>query len=128
MIRKSVIILLVLLYFAGNSYAHVDMHFCCGHLVDWSLFGNAEDCGGSDCQKKDCCNDVSIMIENADEHTTPLAQAIDFNCLYSPLVAEIPQEKRFYSGAEALVPIPFSNAPPNVAHRSIFLLCEVFRL
>ncbi len=126
--RKPVIILFVLLYFAGNSYAHVDMHFCCGQLVDWSLFGDAQDCGGKDCQKKNCCKDVSINIESADEHTPLLFQIIDFNFHTLPLLAEYTEVNGMNCNADEAMLIPFSKAPPNVALRKIYLLCEVFRL
>ncbi|WP_194768404.1 HYC_CC_PP family protein [Tamlana sp. I1] len=61
--------------FSTMSFA-VNMHYCGDKLVDASIFHNAETCGmemnalpveGCEITKKDCCNDVQVVVDGQDE-------------------------------------------------------------
>ncbi len=76
--RIGSVFLALLLLFSTLSFS-VGMHYCGDHLVDFSLFKKAEDCGmmpvaetpSGDCTLAragmDCCTDVQVLVEGQDD-------------------------------------------------------------
>lgn len=72
------VLMALLVLFSTLSFS-MDMHFCGGRLVDFSLFEKAESCGmmpeaadvPGDClvgkAGMDCCSDVRILVEGQED-------------------------------------------------------------
>lgn len=75
--RIGSVCLALLLLFSTMSFS-MGMHYCGDHLVDFSLFEKAEDCGmnsvvgtpSGDCTLAkagmECCTDVQVLVEGQD--------------------------------------------------------------
>ena len=83
--RIGSVCLALLLLFSTMSFS-MGMHYCGDHLVDFSLFDKAEDCGmmpvaetpSGDCTLAragmDCCSDVQVLVEGQDDFKVSLEQ------------------------------------------------------
>jgi hypothetical protein len=122
--------LILCLYLSSNSYASLDMHLCCGMIVDWKLNGEAEKCEGFRKGKKKCCDDLKISFEVVDNHFA------------SDLGEDLPDEVRLsqismgwvYLGSTKnerkpeCYNISDNHAPPDLTGPSINIKYCVFRI
>lgn len=120
--------ILILFYLVVNSHSVINLHYCCNHLVSWAWNADAENCGGKGCNKKNCCDDVSLTIAVSDEHASPATQQAEL-----PLIVAMDMELASLEAPNIATTCctsvaGVSHAPPNLALRKIYLLCEVFRL
>jgi hypothetical protein len=125
--RKALTIILVSFYFLSASGAVVNMHFCCGHLVDWCWNGEAKKCAGAKTNKK-CCKDVQLKIEKADDHQSQPATV-------APQLVQAPAPLIFQDieisavGCERICFLqPDYHAPPPGWKQSMNVAFRVFRI
>ncbi|TVZ52162.1 hypothetical protein OD90_1327 [Dokdonia sp. Hel_I_53] len=75
---------MTLLVLVSTMSFSIDKHFCGEHLVDVSIFGNAQPCamevaleakyGSEHSKKSECCSNENIVIEGQDELKVQLDQ------------------------------------------------------
>ena len=74
--KKASALLLAVFYLSFSIGASLHRHYCMGELVGTSLFSLQDDeCGKCGMKKhtdasKDCCKDITVVIKNAESHTS----------------------------------------------------------
>lgn len=113
--KKLLVLILTITYFASTSGATVYMHFCMGKMVEWNMAGQEKEkcprCGMDKSNKaKDCCNDEYKQYKvTADQNITEsVFHSMQVVALTSSFI-EIPATA-FSSITEEN---PTGNAPPR---------------
>ena len=126
--RLFSVVLSFVVLFSTLSFT-VEKHYCGDHLVDTSIFTNAQKCGGMEIEEenyvaKPCCKDTVDVIKGQDELNTSdlkkLNSSIEFNLVaymfsYAQLFESLPKQI-----------IPHKDySPPNLV-KDIQVLDETF--
>jgi hypothetical protein len=78
MLKRGVILLSCLFYFALTAGIHLQLHSCCGAIVSWQLATKGEsdeEKHGNCCHKPSCCDSQEIHIQLQDDQETPNSYA-----------------------------------------------------
>lgn len=129
--KKFIVFILAILYLGLSTGATVNMHFCMGKLVGYSLFQNdtADFCSKCGMQKKasknKCCKDENkiVKIEQDQKITTVPDRLVDLASI------EIVQNNFILSTTfinSSIEEAPLSNAPPDTLNTPIFIRNCVF--
>ena len=94
--------ILAVFYLVSSTGATINLHYCMGEYVSFSLFGKkAGKCGKCGMQKHSrdngCCKDVQIVMESNDQH---LPRQIPYDFLTSLIVIHYPI---YYPCNEAII-------------------------
>jgi hypothetical protein len=128
--RRALLISLAAFYLLLNCGAVLNIHFCCGKLVDWSLNSEASTCcdhEGAGIQKN-CCKDISIVFQQDNSQET--SKKLD---VILPLAVIVPlafPQAEFcglknYHEQEAW---PHYDPPPFAVQSDLYLSNRVIRL
>ena len=91
-----------LLYFNSSIGATIDLHYCMGEFVSFSLFGKQSDkcgkCGMENhSENLNCCKSVRLSVDSYDQHLPgqiahllPVNLCLDQPCSYSFIEPPIP--------------------------------------
>jgi hypothetical protein len=128
--KQLIVSILAVFYLGASTGTTVDIHYCMGKLVDWTItHQESKACGSCGMEKKGtdngCCKDEQKFFKNTDDqktagHTIQLIQlaAADLPSTHS-LINE-PQ------GATIVEELPRANAPPSPGDTPIYLRNRVF--
>ena len=131
--KKFLVLILALTYFASTSGAMVYMHYCMGKMVEWIVLGNEKEkcphCGMDKSKKDDkgCCKDEHKQLKVTNHHNITetafqgiqlLSSALPVSYLEIPgvIVSSITEEN------------PTGNAPPQSSGIAIYKRNCVFRI
>lgn len=126
--KKTVVILLMLIYGSATMGATVHLHYCMNELVGWSLWhSEKEECGrcGMKEDKSGCCKDEHKHFKlKADHQKAASAALITFN-LAPAIVNPIPDFDflAFVKVTESYSPC---HAPPDIDDTRLHILHCVF--
>lgn len=114
--------ILAIFYLVSSTGATINLHYCMGEYVSFSLFGKkAGKCGKCGMQKHSadngCCKDVQIVVESNDQH---LPGQIPYDFLTSLIHHPI-----YYPCIEAII-IQTTESAFYVAHSPPFKDLPVF--
>lgn len=126
--KKTVVIVLMLIYGSATMGATIHKHYCMNELVGWSLWhSDKEECGrcGMKEDKTGCCKDEHQHFKlQSDQHKAAAADLIKFN-LSPAIVTRIPDfsleglvkhTKNYFS----------SHSPPDADNTRLYILHCVF--
>jgi hypothetical protein len=124
--KKFLVVILSLVYFATSTGATFSMHYCMGKLADWELGQNkSKTCGFCGMDKGDekdngCCKDEQKFIKNDTDQKT--VQSSTYTLKF-PVVAELPDYFRttFHQSVSFNVYTPLSHAPPRCKDLPIYI-------
>ena len=116
--RKSLALIVAIVYLSTTTGATIHMHYCMGKLADWGLGHNRSktcgNCGMVKSEEKDngCCKDEHKFVKNDNDQKTAEALVITF----ASQVIDLPIE--YFSVLD--IPVssvtekhPVSHAPPR---------------
>ncbi|MBL7720616.1 MAG: hypothetical protein JNK98_01335 [Chitinophagaceae bacterium] len=116
--RKSLALIVAIVYLSTTTGATIHMHYCMGKLADWGLGHNRSktcgNCGMEKSEEKDngCCKDEQKFVKNDNDQKTAEALVITF----ASQVIDLPIE--YFSVLD--IPVssvtekhPVSHAPPR---------------
>jgi len=116
--RKSLALIVAIVYLSTTTGATIHMHYCMGKLADWGLGHNRSktcgNCGMEKSEEKDngCCKDEHKFVKNDNDQKTAEALVITF----ASQVIDLPIE--YFSVLD--IPVssvtekhPVSHAPPR---------------
>ena len=122
--KKTVVILLMLIYGSATMGATVHLHYCMNELVGWSLWhSEKEECGrcGMKEDKTGCCKDEHKHFKlKGDPQKAAAAALINFNlapAIINPILDFNFQE--FVKITESYFPC---HAPPDIGKLSLYVL------
>lgn len=131
--KKLVVAILSFLYISTSTGATVQMHYCMGKLVDWSIGHGDEKNACNNCGmekdgegKNDCCKDEQkqLKIEKdqkvAESIQLSLSLAVALPISYLPIT--------FNALSSLTEDYPLSNAPPRTADCPDYILNCTFRI
>jgi hypothetical protein len=127
-VKKSVLILLLLVYGSATMGATIHLHYCMNEFVGSSLWHSDKDgkCGkcGMTEKKGGCCKDEHKQLKlKTDHQKSAIAQYFkisDAPALITPIAA--------FNFKEMLVTLtfPLSNAPPKIPRERLCILHCIF--
>ncbi|MGK2862199.1 MAG: HYC_CC_PP family protein [Chitinophagaceae bacterium] len=126
--KKTIVILLMLIYGTATMGATAHLHFCMNEFVGWSLFQNKDNkcgkCGMQDRNKEGCCKDEHKLIKlKIDQQKTDNS----FVNKLSLLVLTIPEfEIELHPALQSLSGIYVSLPPPDIGWPSLNILHSQF--
>jgi hypothetical protein len=128
-VKKTVVILLLLIYGSATMGATVHLHYCMNEFVGWSLLHGKDDkcgkCGMSEKDKKGCCKDEHKHFKlKADHQKSNATQPIFFittPALFIPVV-----DFDIHSYSTVTETYPTSHAPPDINRKRLNILYGVF--
>jgi len=130
-VKKTVVILFLVIYGSTTMGATVYIHYCMNEFVGWSLFnGKDEKCGKCGMEEKDkdkegCCKDEHKQFKLKIDH-----QKIDvpqfINMLTSPVLPEPVIDVSFYSLLNIAERYPTCHAPPDLGKKRLHVFHCVF--
>lgn len=116
--RKSLALIVAIVYLSTTTGATIHMHYCMGKLADWGLGHNRSktcgNCGMEKSEEKDngCCKDEQKFVKNDNDQKTAEALVITFASQVIDLLIE------YFSVLD--IPVssvtekyPVSHAPPR---------------
>jgi hypothetical protein len=125
--------ILSLLYLTASTGADLHLHYCMGHLSDWSIWINNDEKKCSKCgmekQEEDdngCCRDEQKWVKIEDDQKAnliiepPSLTSEDINYLHGYTVIS------FFNISNDL--LPQSNAPPRKKSVATYILNSNFRI
>lgn len=123
--KRVVLSILAVLYLSASTGTTVDMHYCMGKLVDWTLaHEDSSSCGNCGMEKKGtdngCCKDEQKFFKNTDDQKTA-SQQVQVPVLQISDLPEQRQELPDPAFAVFTVELPKANAPPDKGDAPIFL-------
>ena len=127
--KRTAIILLLLVYLVSCVGIAVNKFYCCGKLKTVSLSATATNVANkiSSAQKNPCCNHTSQTFKVKDQHVASATVVINS----APFVS---LQKNYYSKVEVQslsikeTSAIFYNAPPNLSGNSIYSLYCNYRI
>lgn len=128
--RPILLISLAAFYLVMNCGAVVNIHFCCGELVDWSLNGEASKCCDHSATgiQKNCCKDVSLVFQQDDTQETSKSFKVILPVLIAIPLA-LPEEELTISHTHYEKRVWAKCDPPPFAVQSdLYLSNRVIRL
>ena len=126
--KKTVVLLLLLIYGSATIGATVHMHYCMNELVGWSLLDNEKEkecvkCGMKE-KKGGCCKDKQQQVKlNTDHQKTTTAQY--FTILDAPTLINLVDHLGFVLTKTAQA-FPIAKAPPKIPKERLYVLHSVF--
>lgn len=122
--KKFVITILALFYLGVSSGATVDIHYCMGQLIDWSISqGETEECANCGMEKgisEDCCKDQQHKLSVKE---SPLISKVVYH--FNTLGVKIPSTnyKKLAEGFEISTEENkvVSNSPPRTQATAAFI-------
>ena len=127
--KKTVVIVLMLIYSSATMGATVNLHYCMNELVGWS-FLNDEDktcgrCGMAEKDKEGCCKDAHKHLKlKVDHQKANATNLVTFNAIRALLVSIVDFD--IYSYSNIAENYPNSHAPPDLIRKRLHILYGVF--
>jgi hypothetical protein len=127
-VKKTAVILLMLIYGAATMGATVHQHYCMNELVGWSLWHSDNDeCGrcGMKADKTGCCKDEHQHFKLKTDHQNAAAAAQVTDVPAPAIITPIPgfNFQASYKVTESYSPC---HAPPDIVRKRLHVLHCVF--
>ena len=127
--KKTAVILLLLIYGSATIGATVHLHYCMNEFVGWNLFHGKDDtcgkCGMSEKDKEGCCKDEHKHFKvKADHQKSNIAQLISF--VATPALVAPVIDFDIHSYSTITETYPTSHAPPDISRKRLHILYGVF--
>jgi hypothetical protein len=128
-VKKTAVILLLLIYGSATMGATVHLHYCMNQFVSWSLFHSKDDkcgkCGMTEKDKAGCCKDEHQHFKlKDDQRKTNASQLVSFIAAPVLLVPAVDFDIHTYSTYTERYPT--SHAPPDINRKRLHILNGVF--
>lgn len=128
--KKTVVILLLLIYGSASMGATVHLHYCMNKLVGWSLWdSDEEECGrcGMKEDKTGCCKDEHKHFKlKADHQKAAGAALVNFDLTPVTIIpTPVFNFQAFVKGTESY---SACHAPPDIGDTPLHILHCVFLL
>ena len=126
--KKVILFILSIVYFASSVGATVHLHYCMDQFVNWSLADKEGDSCDKCGMKKDgnCCKDEQKFIKNTVDQKTSESAIQLMQIVASGLpVVFVDDAERYTSSLIEISPI---NAPPLFSDVGLNILNCVFRI
>jgi hypothetical protein len=126
--KKSLAILLSVVYLAVTSGVAMTVHYCMGEVAAVGLGHSESDkCGDCGMENSGCCHDDFKVVKVSDYHGWPSqpAQAFKSDCTSAQPVPVVPSLR---SVDGHLLPGRISHAPPDAADIPLRILHCVYRI
>jgi hypothetical protein len=130
-VKKTAVILLLLIYGSATMGATVHLHYCMNEFVGWSFFHGKDDkCGKCGMEEKDkdkgsCCKDEHKHFKlKADHQKSNASQLINFNA--TPVLIAPVIDFYIHSYSPVTETYPTSHAPPDINRKRLHILYGVF--
>jgi hypothetical protein len=128
-VKKTVVILLLLIYGSATTGATVHLHYCMDEFVGWSLFHGKDDiCGKCGMEEKDnegCCKDEHKQFKLKTDHqkaaVTQLIHFVTAPALFEPVI-----DFSFHTIICINESYPTCHAPPDIGNGKLHILHCVF--
>lgn len=132
MLKKILVIIIACIYLLSNSGAVINMHFCCGELVDWAVYCEAESCGGTESSSKagfanSCCQDVHFFMLQNEGRLRSSTQQFSHALSFITAATIPPDFEPLVQSLEFQRAILYAHSPPLIG-AEIFLQNRSFRL
>ncbi len=128
--RKTIALILAVLYLGTTTGATVHMHYCMGELAEWGLgYNKSKTCGKCGMEKSDekdngCCKDEHKFVKNDNDQKPAESFVINFALHVFDLPAEYFSAIEIpFSGTEKY---PVSHAPPRSCGVPVYIRNCIF--
>ena len=127
--KKTVVILSMLIYGFATMGATVHIHYCMNELVGWSLLRDEDNkcgrCGMAEEDKDGCCKDERKHFKlKVDHQQANVSQLVTFSVIPALLVPIIDFDIHSYLNIAETDPT--SHAPPDLDRKRLHILYGVF--
>lgn len=131
-VRKIVALTLVFVFLIANNTYAITSHFCGSYLVDVSFLGKTSSCSmetsDDDCDSepkitKDCCKDITQIVESEIENSKLEVEGISFELSFQ--LSFIATFLNQYSLTKKEYEFPKDNSPPDL-DQDFQILFETF--
>ena len=127
--KKTVVILLLLIYGTATMGATVHLHYCMDEFVGWSLFPNKDGtcgkCGMEEKDKEGCCKDehrhLKLKVDQQKSNVPQFKTFITAPILFAPIV-----DFDIHSYLNITENYPTCHAPPGMPKEGLHILHCVF--
>lgn len=131
--KKLIVAILSFLYISTSTGATVQMHYCMGKLVDWSIGHGDEKNACDNCGmekdgkgKNDCCKDELKQLKIEKDQKAAATFELTLS-LATALPASYPVYN--FSGITSVAEeFPLSNAPPRSPQLAVYIRNCTFRI
>lgn len=129
--KKFLVSILAIVYLTVTSGATVNLHYCMGKLMSWTLLseseGNCGSCGMEKVGHKGCCHDEQKQLK-VEKDQKGAESALKFLIINSDafVISHIDVPKKYFSSA--VLDKPCTHAPPRLGALPIFVLNCNFRI
>jgi hypothetical protein len=127
-VKKTVVILLMLIYGTATMGATVHLHYCMNELVGWSLWHSEnEECGrcGMKEDKTGCCKDEHKHFKLKADHQKAATAAFIINIAAPAIITPVP-DFNFQPFLKVTESYSSCHAPPDIVRKRLHVLHCVF--
>ncbi len=126
--KKTVVLLLMLIYGSATMGATVHLHYCMNEFVGWSLLPGADDtCGKCGMEEKDqegCCKDEHKQLKLKTDHQKAGVSA--FFMVLAPAITTPVPDFNFQPFLQITARYSHCHAPPDLGDIKLHVLHCVF--
>jgi hypothetical protein len=128
-VKKTVVILLMLIYGSATMGATVHLHYCMNEFVGWSLLHSKDDtcgkCGMEEKDKEGCCKDEHKHFKLKADHQKAAVAAFITN-IVAPAVITPTTDFDFQPFLKVIERYSPCHAPPDIVRKRLHILYSVF--
>ena len=129
--KKLLITITALVYFAVSSGATVNLHYCMGKLMSWDLLdksqGKCDSCGMEKTGHKGCCHDEHKQLK-VEKDQKVSESAFQFLFISAAVIAPVHMGLPVVYFSNLVTNNPTAHAPPHLGGVPIFVLNRNFRI
>ncbi len=127
--KKTVVLLLMLIYGSATMGATVHLHYCMNEFVGWSLLpGTADTCGKCGMEEKDqggCCKDEHKQLKLNTDHQKA-GVSVFSTMVFAPAITTPVPDLNFQTFLKITERYSHCHAPPDFGKIKIHVLHCVF--
>lgn len=128
--KKFIIAIFAFFYISSSTGATVELHYCMGKLVSWTLGSSKQNkchnCGMEKKNAEGCCKDEQKQLKaEKDQKAAESVQLMQSVSLALPVTFVETPALHLFSATEAN---PFSHAPPRNSKTAVYIRNCVFRI
>ena len=126
--KKTLAILLSVVYLAVTSGVAMTVHYCMGEVASVGIGHNESDsCGACGMEKTGCCHDDFKVVKVSDYHGSPNQPSLTYKADWTATPA-LSIERNVPFAFASLPKRPVSHAPPDPGGRTLCILHCVYRI
>lgn len=130
-LKKFLVTILLIFYFAASTGATVHVHYCMGELISWKLWHKEDPkkkcskCGMT--EQKGCCEDEQHLVKMDEDHNA-VQPKLFYPDLHFQQITAIHPDLPVVIIATPVISNPCNHGPPRNSKVAVFVRNRVFRI